>query len=736
MPIAMLTPLDEIEVPDPAPDATYSTRCFDREFVFTGLKRLLGAADCSKAGDRHAGLAAQNELEREAARRLLSSLTLRHLYDHPLTDNRGKVDTVMRVNYDIDREGFAGIADLALGELKNLLLRSAPGEISDLGRGLTGPMAAALAKICDVHELILLAQKMPRMSRARTTLGLRGTLASRLQPNHPTDDLRGITLLTFWGWSLAAGDALIGVNPALDTVENVERLLRHLDKLRRDANVPTQTCVLGHLKTQLACLERGAPVEILFQSLAGTEATLTGEFDVTVELLDRGYRAMRQHGCLREITRQSMYFETGQGSEFTYGKHNGIDMTTTEALCYGLARRYDPFMVNNVTGFIGPETHLDNFEMMLANLQDHFMGKLLGLPMGMAPCFTLHAQITLEGQQMATQLLTAAGANYYMDVCLNTDRMLAYFDTSAHDDQTLREIHGRNPAPEFLAWAIARGILARATDGSIARGPNWGQPRQFCESDAELRALVDATPAAYGFETAGPRPANEVSREARWHQAVGREAIRAELRIDELSALADFRILHTRATTKAAHLDRPELGSRLADDDLAGLGPEGFAVQIVVSDGLSAEAVHHNLPDLLDVLLDALQTRQIQLGQPILVRYGRVKLAEQIADAVGARLVVYLLGERPGGDAQAARSLSAYLVYRRGDADPKSEGAPASGKPGRFEVSVISNIRHGGVPPMEAASLIAEKTFQILSHGAAGNRLEGLLRRGTEAASG
>jgi ethanolamine ammonia-lyase large subunit len=272
--------------------------------------------------------------------------------------------------------------------------------------------------------------------------------------------------------SLGAGDALIGLNPAVDTVENASALLRHLDCIRRQTGAPTQICVLAHIKTQLACLERGAPVEILFQSLAGTEKTNLAEFDISVDLLDHGYRTMAAKGPLRGVAEQFMYFETGQGSEFSYGKHNGIDMTTTEALCYGLARRYDPFMVNNVTGFIGPETHLDSFEMVLANLQDHFMGKLLGLPMGMAPCYTLHSNITLEGQQMATELLTAAGANYYMDVALNTDRMLAYFDTSAHDDQTLREVHGRRPAAEFQEWGLDRGIFAR--DGHGERSPEQG----------------------------------------------------------------------------------------------------------------------------------------------------------------------------------------------------------------------------------------------------------------------
>jgi ethanolamine ammonia-lyase large subunit len=316
--VKRLTPLTDIPLPKATPDEVYRTRIFGRDFTFAGLKALLAAADCSKAGDRHAGLAARDELEREAARLVLSSLTLRHLYDHPLVDDRGQIDTVMRVNYDIDRAQFGALSELTVGQFKNHLLRAAPAEIADIGQALTGPMAAAVAKICDVHELVLLSQKMPRVSRARTTLGLPGTLASRVQPNHPTDDLRGITLLVYWGLSLGAGDALIGLNPAIDTVDNVESALRHLDKLRRQVAVPTQICVLSHIKTQLACLERGAPVEILFQSLAGTESTLTTEFDVTVDLLDHGYQAMLHRGALRDITSQCMYFETGQGSELTY----------------------------------------------------------------------------------------------------------------------------------------------------------------------------------------------------------------------------------------------------------------------------------------------------------------------------------------------------------------------------------------------------------------------------------
>jgi ethanolamine ammonia-lyase large subunit len=386
-------------------------------------------------------------------------------------------------------------------------------------------------------------------------------------------------------------------------------------------------------------------------------------------------------------------------------------------------------MVNNVTGFIGPETHLDSFEMILSNLQDHFMGKLLGLPMGMAPCYTLHSNITLEGQQIATQLLTAAGANYYMDVCLNTDRMLAYFDTSGHDDQTLREVYGRQPAPEFLEWGLRQGIFVRDAGGAVVRGPQWGDPRQFCDSETEFQELLSATPAAYGFETAGPRPGNAVTRRVRLNQGVGREAIYADLEVERLQKVTPFRLVATEARTKETHLGSPDLGARLAAESLAGLMPEHRPVQIVVSDGLSAEAVHHNMPDLLPVLLDGLAGRGIPTGQPILARYGRVKLAEQIAEGLQADLIVHLIGERPGGDALASRSLSAYLAYRLGDPEAQREAARFSGNASvKFEYTVISNIYSGGLPPAEGAGVILEKVGQILGRKAAGNRLEALLK--------
>jgi ethanolamine ammonia-lyase large subunit len=712
-----LKALSDICVPRAEPDKSYEIALFDRPFAFTGLKRLLGAADFDKAGDRLAGLAAKSEIEREAARAILSALTLQEIYDAPLANDDGRVDDIMRVSYDIDLEVFGRNASMTVGATKDFILGGDDAEVALFGRGLTAVMVAAIAKIMDVHELIYASRKITTSTAARTTIGLPGRLSSRLQPNHATDDLGAISLLVYTGLSLGAGDALIGINPALDTIENTASLLRHIDRLRRETGAPTQICVLSHIRTQLACLENNAPVEIMFQSLAGTQRTLTEEFDCDIELLDRCYRAMAERGALKSVAGQFMYFETGQGSELSYGKHDGIDMTTAEALCYTLARRYDPFMVNNVTGFIGPETHRSNMEMILSNLQDHFMGKLLGLPMGMAPCYTLHSEITPEGQQIATELLTAAGANYFMDVYLGVDRMLAYFDTSSHDDQTLREIFTREPAPEFASWAIERGIFDRDDKGRLRRGPNWGNPGIFCK----LEELRNRLPVAYGWDNAGPRPSNAVARKTRANMAVAREAIYAELSTEKFGR-TPMRPVRTRAATKLQHLGNPELGALLDLDSLQTLAPDGSDVQIVVSDGLSAEAVHHNIPSLLPALIDSLSRLGVSTGAPLLAPNGRVKLAEAIGEALKPRIVVMLIGERPGGDAVSSRSMSAYLACRLSG---QERGANAS----RYEYTVLSNIYELGTPPLLAAGLIAEKVEQMMTHGAGGNRLESLLQK-------
>ena len=721
-----LRSLSEIRVPPPSPDKTYEITLFERHFTFHGLKRLLGAADFQKSGDVLAGLAAKSELEREAAREILSRLTLQEIYDAPLVDEDGRVDDVMRVSYDIEQSLFIDKAHLTVGQVKDLILESDCDDISEFGRGLTAVMVAAIAKIMDVHELIYASRKFKVGATARTTIGLPNTLSSRLQPNHPTDDLAAITLLIYTGLSLGAGDALIGINPAIDTIENTTLLLHHIDRLRRETGAPTQICVLSHIRSQLASLENNAPVEIMFQSLAGTERTLVEEFDCDLELLDHCYRAMTLRGPSRALGKKFMYFETGQGSELSYGKHNGIDMTTAEALCYTLARRYDPFMVNNVTGFIGPETHRSNMEMILSNLQDHFMGKLLGLPMGMAPCYTLHSEITPEGQQIATELLTAAGANYFMDVYLSVDRMLAYFDTSSHDDQTLREIFSREPAPEFTAWAIERGIFHRDDCGRLCRGPHWGDPRIFISSDLELSKLKQNLPIAYGWDNAGPRPCNAVSRKIRANLALAREAIYSELSPQKLGP-TPMRPIRTRAETKAEHLGNPQLGSLLDLQTLQSLEPSGSDVEIVISDGLSAEAIHHNVPALLPALLDALSRLNIRFGTPMVAPNGRVKLAEAIGEALKPKAIILLIGERPGGDYASSRSLSAYLAYRVSH-ETESTTSTISNLPSRYEYTVLPNIYDKGTRPSQAALLIADRIQEILLNRAAGNRLEKMLQ--------
>jgi ethanolamine ammonia-lyase large subunit len=306
--------------------------------------------------------------------------------------------------------------------------------------------------------------------------------------------------------------------------------------------------------------------------------------------------------------------------------------------------------------------------------------------------------------------------------------MLAYFDTSGHDNQTLREVCGLRPAPQFLEWAIERGIFCQDGDGNVLRGPQWGNVRQFCNSDSDLAQLLEATPAAYGFDTAGPRPADAVSRELRLHQAIGREAIESELDLTLCEQVANFRVIHTEAADKRSHLNSPSAGARVARQSAGQLSKEDRQVQILISDGLSAAAIHHNLADVLPTILDGLTSNGISVGQPLLARWGRVKLAEHVADLLEADLVIHLIGERPGGDAFASRSMSAYLVYRICDPAIQKEAAHFSGNRDiRFEYTVISNIYSRGLPALEAGAVIVEKAVEILSARAAGNRLTMLL---------
>jgi ethanolamine ammonia-lyase large subunit len=344
-----------------------------------------------------------------------------------------------------------------VGELRERLVALAPGaDVEPLRRALLPEMAAAVAKLCSNLDLALAARRLPVVVRGRTTLGLEGRLASRIQPNHPADSAEGVRAALREGLAYGSGDAVIGINPAEDRLENVERLARAIEAEVAPLGVPTHSCVLAHVTTQMRALEAGAPLDLLFQSLAGSEAA-NRAFGIDLALLDEADSLARERGRLRGP--HLWYFETGQGSELSSGTHAGIDQVTLEARCYGLARRYRPLLVNTVVGFIGPEYLHDAPQIARAALEDHFMGKLLGLPMGADVCYTNHAEADQNDLESVAIQLAAAGCNYFMGVPLGDDCMLHYQSTSYHDVAALRELLGLRPAPELEAWLESRGLM-------------------------------------------------------------------------------------------------------------------------------------------------------------------------------------------------------------------------------------------------------------------------------------
>ncbi len=441
-----------------------STRLFGKTYRFKTVKEVLARANEARSGDELAGIAARSEQERIAAKMVLAGLTLNDLRENPVVPYER--DEVTRVIDDaLDRDAFAAVRTQTVGEFREWLLADATSgeQILAAGRGITAEIAAAVAKLCTNLDLIMIASKIRVVTKARTTLGLPGRLSTRLQPNHPRDDLAGIAATTYEGLAYATGDALIGINPCIDEPENVRRLLELTANIIERTGAPTQNCVLAHLTTQMRALEAGAPMDIMFQSLAGTQSGNAG-FGITVAMLDEGYAMIRETGRLRAPN--LMYFETGQGSELSAGAHEGADQVTLEARCYGLARRYSPLLVNTVVGFIGPEYLYDAKQITRAGLEDHLMGKLLGVPHGADACYTNHARADQNDCENMAVLLAAAGCNYFMAVPMGDDVMLSYQCTSFHDAAALRAVLKLRPAPEFEEWCERRGILSdgRLTD--------------------------------------------------------------------------------------------------------------------------------------------------------------------------------------------------------------------------------------------------------------------------------
>jgi ethanolamine ammonia-lyase large subunit len=441
---------------------SYQTTFRGQHFTFADLRDVFAKANEEKSGDQLAGLAARTERERVAAKLVLADVRLGEIVDRPLLDP--DADEVSRLLLDTyDHDVFRPFRSLTVGEFREYLLDDGVGEeeLRRLRWAITPEVAAAVAKLMSNKDLVLAAGKVRNVTRCRNTLGQRGVLGIRLQPNHPTDDLGGILLATVDGLLFGCGDAVLGVNPATDSVDTVATILRGLDRLITACAIPTQACCLAHVTTQLACLERGVPVDLLFQSVAGTEAA-NASFGVNLALLREGReRVLAQHQArdVAWVGENVMYFETGQGSALSADAHHGIDQLTLEARAYGLARTLEPFLVNSVVGFIGPEYLYDERQITRAGLEDHFMGKLLGLPMGCDVCYTNHAAADQNSADNLLLLLAAAGCNYFMGVPCADDVMLNYQSTSYHDAATVRKVFGLRPAPEFLAWLEEREIF-------------------------------------------------------------------------------------------------------------------------------------------------------------------------------------------------------------------------------------------------------------------------------------
>ena len=444
-----------------------AVRVHGRHHRFGSVREVLARANEPKSGDTRAGIGARSHQERAAAKLVLAELTLGDLRAHPVIPL--DEDEVSRViDAGVDESVYREIRGWSVAELRDWLMAddTTTEAMRRVSRGLTAEMAAAVAKLCSNLDLIYAARRLPVTTRARTTVGLPGRLSTRLQPNHPSDDRQGITAAIYEGLAYGAGDALIGINPCIDEVDNVSALLRLTHELIERWRIPTQNCVLAHVTTQMRALEGGAPMDILFQSLAGTEAAIQS-FGITVAMLDEASLMIRELGTLgRSGASHLMYFETGQGSELSAGAHGGADQVTLEARGYGLARRYDPFLVNTVVGFIGPEYLADGRQIVRAGLEDHFMGKLLGVPLGADACYTNHAEADQNDCDTLATLLTTAGCNYFMGVPAGDDVMLNYQCTSYHDGATLRQLLGLRPAPEFEAWLVEQGLMkdGRLTD--------------------------------------------------------------------------------------------------------------------------------------------------------------------------------------------------------------------------------------------------------------------------------
>lgn len=448
------------------------TNLFSKNYEFGSIKEVLAKANEQKSGDTLAGIGAENAKERIAAKYVLSELTVEDITNSPAVEY--EKDSVTRIIIDdLDKEQYEKIKKFTIGELREKILdnKITGKEILKLSSAMSSEVIASLAKLMGNLDLMYVSKKLHVTANCNTTIGLPGTFASRLQPNHPTDDVKGVAASLFEGLSYGVGDAVIGLNPAIDTVKSVSDILNLFNDVKTRLKIPTQTCVLGHITTQLQALKSGVPMDLCFQSIAGSEKALAS-FGTDVDMLAQANELMEKYGTSKGPN--YMYFETGQGSELSSNSHNGADQLVMESRCYGLARHYKPFLVNTVVGFIGPEYIYDSKELIRAALEDNFCGHMHGLPMGCDICYTNHMKADQNDCDSLLVMLASSGCHYVMGVPQSDDVMLMYQSTSYHDIATIREMLSLSPIEPFKNWLESYGIWENG-----GYGKNLGNPRVF-----------------------------------------------------------------------------------------------------------------------------------------------------------------------------------------------------------------------------------------------------------------
>ena len=436
-------------------------------YVFDDLKDLLAKASPLRSGDQLAGIAAETDAQRAAAQITLADVPLTVFLEEQVVPY--ETDEVTRLIIDThDKTAFKAVAHLTVGGFRDWLLsdHATTEALTKLAPGLTPEMVAAVSKIMRVQDLVMVAKKCRVVTKFRNTIGLEGRMATRLQPNHPTDDAAGIAASIVDGLLYGNGDAVIGINPATDSIGQVTTLVEMLDGIISRYEIPTQSCILTHVTTTIEAINRGAPVDLVFQSIAGTEAA-NKSFGIDLKILQEGYEAglSLKRGTVGDNV---MYFETGQGSALSANAHHGADQQTIETRAYAVARKYKPLLINTVVGFIGPEYLYDGRQIVRAGLEDHFCGKLLGLPMGCDICYTNHAEADQNDMDILLTMLGVAGINFIMGIPGSDDVMLNYQTTSFHDALYVRRVLGLKPAPEFEAWLKAQEIFAEGDHVSLS----------------------------------------------------------------------------------------------------------------------------------------------------------------------------------------------------------------------------------------------------------------------------